>query len=61
MSALGSGYDGIRRRMIASEKALDVALDALRKIRLGHPCDVPYVIAELAVREAEAMREVGRE
>ena len=59
MSALGAGYGHMHERLVATERALSVDLDALRKIRLGHPCDVPYVIAEMAVREAEAAR-VGR-
>jgi hypothetical protein len=55
MSALGSGWSAAHDKLKVTEASLAVALDALRKIRLGHPCDVPRVIAKLAVEEAEAL------
>lgn len=36
-------------------QALQRATDALRKIRLGHPCDVHELIAANAIEEIEGM------
>jgi hypothetical protein len=43
----------------ANKRAVEVALDALRKIRLGHPCDVPEAIAKYAVEEIEEIINLG--
>lgn len=39
----------------ANQQALTIALDALRKIRLNHPCDLHDRIAHHAVAEIEAL------
>lgn len=38
------------------EAKLTVALDALRKIALGHPCDLPVSIARVAVSRIQGLR-----
>ncbi|SKB50109.1 hypothetical protein SAMN06295937_1007100 [Sphingopyxis flava] len=59
MSALGSGWDSAHRKLKETEAALEVALSALRKIRLGHPCDLPHVIAQVALEEVAGARPSG--
>lgn len=49
-----TGHD-FYNQAYANKRAVEVALDALRKIRLGHPCDVPELIAYYAVEEIEEL------
>lgn len=42
-----------------NKRALAVALDGLRKIALGHPCDLPDQIAKLTIRDIETIQAGG--
>lgn len=44
-------HNGAHRNKLALQRALD----ALRKIRLGHPCDLPDAIARLAIEDVETI------